>query len=248
MKNLFSVENKKVLVTGGTRGIGLSLVETFNALGADVIIHGETKELAKEIGEKLNIRYCWGDFTSESEIKNLIKQVSEYTDVLDVVVNNAGAEFHAEVEDMTEDLYEKANQINVKSPLILMKNFLPLLKNSKHPSIINITSIHDVVPVRGNGAYCLSKASLAMLTKVGSLEYAKYGIRVNSVAPGAIRTDMNREIVKEMPFDEWIPMGRVGDVEEIAYPAVFLASEASSYMTGATLYVDGGYKENLLRY
>ena len=87
-----------------------------------------------------------------------------------------------------------------------------------------------------------------MYTKVAALELAKENIRVNNLAPGAILTDMNREIVESMDFDQWIPMERVGRSEELAGPAIFLASEASSYITGATLYVDGGYSENLLRY
>lgn len=104
------------------------------------------------------------------------------------------------------------------------------------------------MPVRGNGYYCMAKSSLAMYTRVAALELAQYGIRVNNLAPGAILTDMNRELVEQMDFDRWIPMQRVGRAEELAGPAVFLASEASSYVTGTTLFVDGGYSENLLRY
>ena len=85
-------------------------------------------------------------------------------------------------------------------------------------------------------------------TKVAALELAKYGIRVNNLAPGAILTDMNRELVEAMDFEQWIPIGRVGRADELIGPAVFLASDASSYVTGTTLYVDGGYSENLLRY
>ena len=138
--------------------------------------------------------------------------------------------------------------VNAKAPYFLVQKLLPALKQAGKAAVINVTSIHQRVPVRGNGYYCMAKSSLAMYTRVAALELAQYGIRVNNLAPGAILTDMNRELVEQMDFDRWIPMQRVGRAEELAGPAVFLASEASSYVTGTTLFVDGGYSENLLRY
>jgi gluconate 5-dehydrogenase len=114
-----------------------------------------------------------------------------------------------------------------------------------------MSSIHQKVPVKSNSPYCMAKASMEMFGKVASLEFSKDNIRVNTIAPGAIRTDMNREIIKDMGeenFNEWIPLGRVGETSEIFGPTLFLASSASSYVTGTTLYVDGGYMQNLLRY
>ena len=137
---------------------------------------------------------------------------------------------------------------NTKSAYVLLQKLLRALKKAGRASVINVTSIHQKVPVRENGYYCMAKASLGMFTKVAALELAKYGIRVNNLAPGAILTDMNRELVEAMDFEQWIPIGRVGRADELIGPAVFLASDASSYVTGTTLYVDGGYSENLLQY
>ena len=122
------------------------------------------------------------------------------------------------------------------------------MEKAKGASIINVTSIHETVPVRTQAYYCMAKAALSMLTKVAALEFAAKEIRVNNIAPGAIETDMNRELIQEMDFEQWIPMGRVGNSDEIVGPVIFLASEASSYVTATTVTVDGGYAQNLLRY
>ena len=170
------------------------------------------------------------------------------TDTLDVLVNNAGFETHCPVESAMEEEMDSVYNVNAKSPFFLLQKLLPMLRKSEGASVINVTSIHQKVPVRENGYYCMAKASLSMFTKVAALELAKENIRVNNLAPGAILTDMNRELVENMEFEQWIPLERVGRAEELVGPAVFLASAASSYVTGTTLYVDGGYSENLLRY
>ena len=248
MNNLFNLNGKVVVVTGGTRGIGASIAKGCKEAGARVWIHGSDEETTKKIATLYGYEYGWGDLSQMEGIDNLIERILEKEEKIDVIFNNAGYETHKSVEDSSEEFLDKTYQINTKSPYFLVQRLLPLLKKSKGASIINVTSIHDVVPVRENASYCMSKASMAMYTKVAALELAKYKIRVNNLAPGAIRTDHNESIVKEMDFDSWIPLGRVGDADEMIGPAIFLASEASSYMTGSTIYVDGGYKENLLRY
>jgi gluconate 5-dehydrogenase len=133
----------------------------------------------------------------------------------------------------------------------LTQRLLPLLKAAPGASIINVTSIHDTVPYPGNFAYAMSKAALAMFTRSAALDLAPYGIRVNNLAPGAVATDLNREVIEAIgdeKFREWIPLGRVAQSDEMVGPAIFLASDAASYLTGATLYADGGYMQNLLRY
>ncbi len=127
----------------------------------------------------------------------------------------------------------------------------PPLKRSPAGSIINITSIHQTVPYPNNAAYSMSKAALAMFTKVAALELAPRHIRVNNFAPGAVETDINRDVLDAIgrdKFQEWIPLGRVAITREMIGPALFLASNASSYVTGTTLYADGGYRQNLVRY
>lgn len=245
---LFDLTGKNVLITGGTRGIGFAIAKGMQEAGANVWIHGSRKESTQEIAEKNGFQFLWGDLKKLEGLDEMLRPFIEKDIVLDVLVNNAGFETHSPVETGEEEAMDAIYNVNTKSPYFLVQKLLPALKKAGNASIINVTSIHQKVPVRENGYYCMSKASLSMLTKVEALELAKYGIRVNNLAPGAIATDMNREMVEAMDFGQWIPMERVGRAEELAGPAIFLASEASSYVTGATLYVDGGYSENLLRY
>lgn len=246
--NLFSLQNKTVLITGASRGIGATLAKGLKEVGANVIIHGKNEKELKDILSTDNFDYYCADFKILKQVDEMLKALmSKYT-TIDVIINNAGFEEFNEIEDITENNLNESLNVNFKSPFFIVQKLLPLLKKSKNASIINITSIHQEVPVRKNGSYCISKAALAMYTKIAALELANFNIRVNNIAPGAIYTDMNKEIVDSMDFNKWIPLGRVGKTEELIGPVIFLASNASSYMTGATLFIDGGYKENLLRY
>ena len=122
---------------------------------------------------------------------------------------------------------------------------------SGSPSIINVTSIHEAVPVSGNGGYAAAKAALGLLSRTAAVEFGPLGVRVNTLAPGAIRTDMNHELIEEVGtdrFEAWIPLGRVGSVDEVADVAAFLASDDSRYVSGSTIVVDGAYTSHLVRY
>lgn len=245
---LFDLSGKTIFITGGTRGIGLAVAKGMQAAGGNVWIHGSDEGRTKEIARQHQFRYVSGDLRSQDWLDEMLRPIYEQESKLDVLVNNAGYESSALVEEGRTEELDCVYQVNAKSPYAILQKLLPLLKQANGASVINVTSIHQTVPVRGNGHYCMAKASLAMFTKVAALELAKDRIRVNNLAPGAILTDMNRELVQSMAFEQWIPMGRVGMAEELIGPAIFLASGASSYVTGTTLYVDGGYSENLLRY
>lgn len=245
---MFEVNDKNVLITGATRGIGLALAKGFQKAGANVWIHGSKEESTRAAAKENGFHYVYGNLKEVESVHKMMQTISGSVSTLDVLINNAGCEIHGDVENLDEKDLEDLFRVNLFSPAMLVKESVGLLKRSSYPSVINITSIHQLVPYKNNSAYCMSKAALEMYTKVSALELAKYGIRVNSIAPGAILTDINADIIAAMEFEEWIPLGRVGSTEEIVGPAIFLASRASSYMTGSTIFVDGGYKENLLRY
>lgn len=245
---LFDLTGRIAFVTGSTRGIGAAIALGLKEAGATVWIHGSREETAKEAAGKYGFRWVSGDFGNTEELKRVAKEIKNREDHLDILVNNAGCEAHEPVGQISQEVWDKIHRVNGKAPLLLLQELLPLLEKSSHPSVINVSSIHQLIPMRTGAAYCMSKAELAMFTKVAALELAGRSIRVNNLAPGAIATDINREVVEALPFQDWIPLGRVGSPQELVGPAVFLASDASSYMTGATLFVDGGYKENLLRY
>ncbi len=246
--NYFDLSGKIALVTGGTRGIGLAIAQGFKEAGARVWIHGLERETTERIAAQNGFEALYGDLREENAAETISAAFLSREKRLDILVNNAGFERYFPIENACEQEMKDMFSVNLRSPYFLLNRLLPALKNAPAASVINITSIHETVPVRTNGTYCMTKAALAMLTKVAALELAKYHIRVNNLAPGAILTDMNRAMVEKMDFSEWIPLGRVGDITELAGPAIFLASDAASYVTGTTLFVDGGYHENLLRY
>lgn len=245
---MFDVKNRNVLITGSTRGIGFAVAKGYREAGANVWIHGTKEESVRNIAAENGFNFVYGDLRESETVHRIVQEMAASAGTLDVLINNAGCEIHGSVEEMDEKKMEELFRVNLFSPVLLVRDCVELLKKSSYPSVINITSIHQQVPYKNNSAYCMSKAALEMHTKVSALELAKYGIRVNSIAPGAVLTDINADIIAAMDFEDWIPLGRVGRTEEIVGPAIFLASRAASYMTGSTIFVDGGYKENLLRY
>ena len=149
------------------------------------------------------------------------------------------------------DELEQLLRVDLVLPVELSRALLPNLQAGEQASIINVTSIHDTVPVASNGAYAMAKAALLMYTKTAAIEFALLGIRVNALAPGAIETDMNRELIDEIgrdKFEAWIPAGRVGTCDELIAPFVFLAGRGAGYTTGSRLCVDGGYEHHVIRY
>lgn len=247
----FSLAGKTALITGSTRGIGEALARGFAAAGASVWVHGRKVASGHRIADGLNGKFVQADLTQSAAIQELATRIANEQASLDILVNNAGLEVIMPFEDIDMPTFDRIWSVNVRAAVELTYLLLPLLKRSGAASIINLTSIHDTMPYPNNAAYSMSKAALAMFTKTLAVELAPYGIRVNNFAPGAIETDINREVIEAIghdKFEEWIPAGRVGQIDEMIGPALFLASNASSYVTGTTLYADGGYLQHLVRY
>ena len=240
---------KTALITGGTRGIGLAIARGFQNAGATVWIHG--KEAADPaLLREFDDRYIAVDLADSGAAAAIARDLAGATERLDILVNNAGVETIMPIEQLDPAVLALTWRINAQAPLELIHALMPLLKGHE-ASVINVTSIHEATPYPGNVAYCMSKAALAMATKVASIELAKHAIRLNNLAPGAIETDINRAVIDTIGRDrwaEWIPAGRVGSTDEVVGPALFLASNASRYMSGSTIFVDGAYRENLVRY
>ena len=248
---LFQLQGKVALVTGSTRGIGKEIARGLAAAGARVWVHGRGAEEVRQLATEINGAFIQADLAQESDVQRLAETIGASEERLDILVNNAGFEVIMPVEQMQMDVFDTIWRVNVRAAIQLTHLLLPLLKKGTPSSIINVTSIHDSMPYAQNSAYAASKAALAMFTRTSAIELAPCGIRVNNLAPGAIATDMNQEVIAqigEQNFREWIPLGRVGNSEEMIGPALFLASQASSYVTGTTLYVDGGYLQHLVRY
>jgi gluconate 5-dehydrogenase len=251
IKDLFSLKGKIALITGSGRGIGKALAEGFAAAGAKVWVNARDPAKGQPVAAAIGGKYMRGDISSSEDIREMARRIGEEEGRLDILVNNAAVEYIMPFEKTDLRLSDHSWRVNVRAAEELTLSLLPLLKKSAGASIINITSIHDTMPYPHNLDYNMAKAALNMFTRTLSLELGPIGIRINNLAPGAVETDINREVIDRLgreKFGEWVPLGRVAQVEEMIGPAIFLASSASSYVNGATLYADGGYMLNLVRY
>ena len=250
------LKNKIALISGASRGIGEAIALGFAKQGADIFVHYNSKpELAEKVSVKIKNMGCqaWlvkANLAHPEEIKNMFQVIREKTNHLDILVNNAGFEFGKPFWEFTSDEWDSILNVNLRGAFLCMKYATQLMLNQKYGKIINMSSIHDMVSRKGFLPYCVSKAGLLMLTKAAALELAEQHIHVNAVSPGAIYTDMNRKILDEIEpqySKEHIPWQRIGESEEVVSATVYLASDESSYVTGTTIYIDGGYRLNAVR-
>jgi glucose 1-dehydrogenase len=261
-----NLSEKRALVTGGNTGIGAEICRTLAAAGARVAIdYVAQPEKAAALADELNQRYgatCArtfpGDVSQESAAEALVVQAVDWLGGLDVLVNNAGVESVHAALDMPLAEWDRVLGVNLRGAFITSRCAArSMIAQGNGGAIVNVQSIHDTIARKGATHYCVSKAGLAMLTKTLALEWAEYGIRVVGVSPGAIQVERNQTMALQPPDpqafyeqfnNDWIPTGRFGQPQEVAQVVAFAASELASYMTGNTLYVDGAYAINLVRY
>jgi len=251
MNDVFGLSGKLALVTGGCRGIGAAIALAFQERGAQVIVHGRGSEQARTFAHDHSMALLEADFSKRSDIEALAATLADTYGHLDILVNNAGMETYGYLDEIDAEAIHQQIMVDLEAPIILTRCLLPALRRSSAGSIINVSSIHGSVPYKGFSIYCAAKAGLEAFTRTLAVELGPDGVRVNAIAPGAIETDMNREILDSVgreEFAEWIPLGAVGQTKDIADPAVFLASDASRYITGDILTVDGAYSLHLVRY
>lgn len=244
----FRLDGKVCLVTGGTRGIGAAIAEDFANAGARVILTGRDAAQAEAAAAKIGpaatgIAY---DAGAQGAGATLADWLTREIGRLDVLINNAAVLKPHNVDRLSEEEFDLIFQVNTKANVFLCKALKPLLAASGAGAIVNITAAGGHVPMAGIGAYCASKAAILNFTRTLAKEWAADGIRVNALTPGTVETDMimPKDEVRRAKFVQDISEGnlmkRMGQPIEIARAARFLASAASSYMTGQTLIVDGG--------
>lgn len=240
---------KIALVTGGANGQGTAISKLFAKEGATVIVTDileEGSQVAEEICQNGGNAYFMKlDVSKRDEWDNVISYIEDKYQKLDVLVNNAGIPGPGTVEMLEEDLWHRVMDVNAKSVYLGMKASVRLMKkNQNGGSIINNSSIWGLVGSGRSAAYQSSKGAVTLLTKTAAVEFAKYNIRVNSIHPGIILTPMVKDSLAsgrgQLIIDN-TPLNRPGKPEEVAYAVLFLASDESSYITGVSLPVDGGY-------
>ena len=238
-----ALQDKKALVTGATSGIGRAVAVKLAEAGATVYVTGRRAELGKETVELIEQaggtgHFVVADVADIDDVRKLAEEVGE----VDILVNNAGIFPFSSTPEQSLDSYEQVFDINVRASYFLTAALAPAMVARKKGAIVNVSSVAAQIGTPVGSVYNASKAAMDALTRSWAVEFGAAGVRVNSVAPGPIRTDMAVDTVGEMfeAFSRSTPLTRAGEPEEIAEAVVFLASDKASYITGAVLTADGG--------
>ena len=246
MKDLFSIQNKVIILTGAGRGIGNLLANEM--WKRDAIIYSIDRVFSKAI-TKENYFEIKCDVTNIKQFNRICDQIFKKHGKIDILINNAGITFPKKDEEYYSiDKWEKTLKINLTGAFICSQAVIKFMKKQKSGSIINMTSINAELGFPNNPAYIASKGGLKMLTKSLAKDYGKYGIRVNNLGPGYIKTDMTKRSFANkktrIAREKQTLLGKWGEAFDLVGPCIFLASDASKYVTGQDVYVDGGWLAN----
>lgn len=238
------LQDKVAIITGGASGIGESMANLFAAEGATVIAADINQDALDKISEKDGIHGMKLDVSSEQDWQQLVQKVSEQFGRIDILVNNAGITSEKAVDQITYEDWERLLKINGFGTLLGLKYVAPVMERQHRGAIVNLSSVTAKVGM-GLNSYTASKGSVRALSKAAAVQYGGSGVRVNAVFPGVIETPMTQGLESSTEALQGIhamtPLGRLGKPEEVAKAILFLASDESSFITGAELAIDGGY-------
>jgi NAD(P)-dependent dehydrogenase (short-subunit alcohol dehydrogenase family) len=247
----FRLEDRRALVTGGTKGLGIVIATALAQAGADVVVvsrnAAECRAAAETIAGQTGRKAAGivADVTQSDQVDRLLAEARAAVGPIDILVNNAGINVRGPAELLAEADWDAVIDVNLKAPFLLSRRLGPEMAARGWGRVINLGSILSVIGLPGRAPYASAKAGLLNLTRVLALEWARTGVTVNALCPGPFATDMNKPLLEDpakyQDFVAKIPVGRWGELHEITGAVVFLASEASSFVTGSALFVDGGW-------
>ena len=243
------LKNRIAIITGAARGIGLACAERFVAEGAKIVIADVLDDIGKAEAKRLGATYMHCDVSKSSDVNATVVATIKQHGAVDILLNNAAINISGDFLDMSEADFDKVIGINLKGSFLMLQACAremvkQVMAGKPAGSIINMSSVNDTLAIPAIVSYCVAKGGVSQLTRATSIYLAPHGIRVNAIGPGSIMTDMLKGVVNDKATMARVmsrtPMGRVGEPSEIASIAVFLASEDASYVTGQTIYADGG--------
>ena len=238
------LKNRIAIITGAARGIGLACAERFVAEGAHVVFADVLDEVGKTEAKRLGATYMHCDVSKSSDVSAVVAAVVKQHGAVDILLNNAAISISGDFLETSEADYDRVLDINLKGSFLMLQACAREMVKQAAGSIINMSSVNDTLAIPNIVSYCVAKGGVSQLTRATSISLAPHGIRVNAIGPGSIMTDMLTSVVNDKAAMARVisrtPMGRVGEPSEIASIAVFLASDESSYVTGQTIYADGG--------
>ncbi|MBI1170145.1 SDR family oxidoreductase [bacterium] len=251
---LFDLTGKRALVTGSSQGIGLALARGLAAAGAEIVVNGrDTAKLALAAqqlrAEGFTVHMLAFDATNHADVRLAVDGFEAATGPIDILVNNAGMQHRTPLEDFPAEAFERLLQTNVASVFHVGQAVARHMIRRGAGKIINIASVQTALARPGIAPYTATKGAVGNLTKGMATDWAKYGLQCNALAPGYFDTPLNKALVEDPAFSAWLakrtPAGRWGNVEELVGTCIFLASAASSFVNGTTIYVDGGITASL---
>lgn len=247
----FKLDGRRALITGGSKGLGETIATALAQAGADVVlvarnadqVESAAKKIASSTGRKALA--LAGDVTLAADVERIAASAAERLGPIDILVNNAGINIRGSITELKEEDFDAVLAVNLKAPWLMARALAPGMCERRWGRVINLGSILSVIAIAGRAPYASAKAGVLNLTKVMALEWAAQGVTANAICPGPFATEMNLPLLndpaKYQAFVAKIPMGRWGELHELAGAALFLASDASSFVTGSALFVDGGW-------
>ncbi|WP_421693984.1 SDR family NAD(P)-dependent oxidoreductase [Aestuariivirga sp.] len=243
------LNDRIAIVTGAARGIGLAIAERLAKDGATVVISDVLDQEGEAAAKEIGASYLHCDVSRAAEVTALVSAVAAKHGAVDILVNNAGIAVGGDFLDISEADFDRVIGINLKGSFLMLQACARLMVKQagagrKPGAIVNMSSVNDTLAIPGIVTYCISKGGVSQLTRATSLALAPHGIRVNAIGPGTINTDMAKGVLADKAAlnraMSRTPLGRVGEPSEVASIAAFLVSDDASYVTGETIYVDGG--------